>query len=264
MKKAILIITFMLLGTRTIFAGCIGNISQLYNAKIISDYSSDIAIDLMDTVIFGNYYQSDDIKKEPLEWIVVDKQPDRCLLLSKYVLNCVNYDDDVINTDANLDITWEKCGLRKYLNDCFIKEAFNESEQKKILLTDLINEDNQERDDYNPGHNFNTEGGEDTKDKIFCLSLNECKKYFEIKDINLCNMKLATKATEYAKGKWGTNFFPNGDDLDKDNCSFWLRSPGCNECHAMFVAYDGTIDTSGEFDGCGGVGIRPAMWVKYK
>lgn len=62
-------------------------------------------------VFFGTYPQSefgDD--KTPIEWLVLDREGDKALLLSWYGLDTQPY-----NADSS-DITWAACSLRKWLN----------------------------------------------------------------------------------------------------------------------------------------------------
>lgn len=61
-------------------------------------------------------------------------------------------------------ITWENCTLRAWLNDEFLATAFTEEEQRMIQTSIVSNEDNPK---------FNTEGGSETEDKIFLLSIEE-------------------------------------------------------------------------------------------
>ena len=74
-----------------------------------------------DYVVFGQYEQDNDTSngKEDVEWLVLDVQEDRALLISKYLLDCKPYN----TTDDH--VTWETCTLRKWLNDEFINTAFS-------------------------------------------------------------------------------------------------------------------------------------------
>ena len=95
----------------------------------MTEYPSNTTVDQMDTVLFGSYPQSDasGFTKEPIEWIVLDRQEDRALLLSKNILDCKNYNDTLVDT------TWENCSLRNWLNTSFLLNAFDSNEQKKNI-----------------------------------------------------------------------------------------------------------------------------------
>ena len=91
------------------------------------------------------------------------------MLLRKYsellnILDCQPY-----NTEST-EVTWETCSLRQWLNNDFYNTAFNESERKLIETTTLSNPDNP----------FGGKGGNNTDDKVFCLSMEEVYSYLDI------------------------------------------------------------------------------------
>ena len=191
---------------------------QLKNVTPIIDYVGNTSIDQMDYVTFGL-----DENSEPIEWIVLEKSNNRALLLSKYVLTSHEYNYD------NVDITWENCTMRKWLNSEYINTIFSKKEQGSILITDVINNDNVQ---------FGTNGGNNTKDKLFLLSIDEVKKYFSTD-----NQRVATN-------KGGMSRI------------WWLRSPGKPQFRAAYVNDDSYLYDYG-FTVDVGFGVRPAMWVRY-
>ena len=84
-----------------------------------------------DVVTFGHYEQDNNLDNGPeaIEWIVLDMQEGKALLLSKYGLDAIPYNTEYVN------ITWEQCTLRTWLNQDFLKTAFDEKEQSAILTT---------------------------------------------------------------------------------------------------------------------------------
>ena len=98
------------------------NLSQIARCKLVSDYSETTKVEEMDTITFGSYPQSDVSGniKDPIEWIVLDKQGDKALLLSKYILDYKWYNDEFKN------ITWESCTLRDRLNVTFYNTALQQ------------------------------------------------------------------------------------------------------------------------------------------
>ena len=83
-----------------------------------------------DVVTFGKYPQTAaGTDQTPIEWIVLDVQDGKALLLSKYGLEMKQY-----NTEYT-DITWETCTLRTWLNSDFLNKAFSSEEQSAILIT---------------------------------------------------------------------------------------------------------------------------------
>ena len=185
-----------------------------------------------DTIFFGAYEQ-DNIKsngKEKIEWIVLAKNGSRVFITSKYQLDCKMYFAPYYGK-----ITWEECTLRTWLNNDFLNAAFNTEEKNKIVTTNVVNSNNPE---------YGTPGGNNTKDKIFLLSIDEAKKYFSSDDGRKC------EATAYARA--------NGADQG----SWWLRSPGKLGMTVM------TIDKNGSFTkhaatavNFSHAGVRPALWV---
>ena len=221
------------------------DLSQIARCKLVSEYSEDTRVDQMDTITFGSYPQSDISGniKDPIEWIVLDKQGDKALLLSKYILIEKCYNDELKN------ITWGSCTLRDWLNVTFYNTAFNSSEKGRIDITYVKNNKNKE---------YGTSGGNNTYDHIFLLSLDEIEKYFSpiSKDYNA---RLIAKITNYA---CQANVNDNIDDSNEwSGYYFWLRSSGAKQHTATSVTGIGILSQGGHgvhrYDG-----VRPAMWVK--
>ncbi|MBR5702019.1 MAG: hypothetical protein IKX47_06090, partial [Oscillospiraceae bacterium] len=54
---------------------------------------------------------------EPIQWMVLARDGDRVLVISRYVLDCVRYDEEYRR------VTWETCTLRAWLNGEFLNSA---------------------------------------------------------------------------------------------------------------------------------------------
>ena len=67
--------------------------------------------------------------KEPVEWIVLEAQEDRLLLISRYGLDCLSY------CSSRDTVAWETSNIRAWLNDRFLEAAFTPEEQAGILVT---------------------------------------------------------------------------------------------------------------------------------
>ena len=159
-----------------------------------------------DIIEFGDY-----------TWIVLDKTEDTMLIITEDIVEERAYNEELGK------ITWENCTLRTYLNEEFY-EGFSEEEQEMIVETTLINSDNSE---------YGTDGGNDTTDKIFLLSLDEVEEYM----------------TE--------------DELLINDTSWWLRSPGCYQRYTSTVNIKGNINTYGEIPSHVH-GVRPALNLKIE
>ena len=197
-----------------------------------------------DIIKFGNYEQDNNLKngKEAIEWMVLDKKKDGSLfVISKYAIDCQPY-----NTKRT-DVTWETCTLRKWLNSTFLKAAFTSDEQARIAKTTVKNDDNPL---------YGTKGGNDTKDQIFLLSLDEDEMCKAVDSYS--NDFRSVKATAYAKAQ-GVGTDPSSYD---DNCIWWLRSPGNDQSNATGVYRDGFASWEGFGVDEQGVAVRPAMIIK--
>lgn len=85
------------------------------------------------TITLGMYPQNSDSEKEAVEWIVLKKEDNRCLCISRYLLDCKPYHE------IPEKIAWENCSLRKWLNNEFLFTAFSPEEREKILLSNVEN-----------------------------------------------------------------------------------------------------------------------------
>jgi hypothetical protein len=91
------------------------------------------------------------------DWYVLDRQDDRALILTEKVIDTRAYHDQEV------EVTWETCDLRKYLNGEFYN-SFGESDRARIIKVTKENNDN-------PW--YGTNGGNPTTDGIFLLSIDK-------------------------------------------------------------------------------------------
>ena len=146
-------------------------------------------IDVNEDVVMGRFGDQD------IEWMVLDVQDGKALLLSKYVI-----DSRAFNT-SDRNITWKLCMLRTWLNTDFYKKAFTSGEKKIILKTTLAEDD--------------------TEDRIFLLSEAELSRYFP-------ETKPEPRAfpTRYAMDQ-GVELLTDG------SCGWWLRTSGSQGNYAL-------------------------------
>lgn len=214
-------------------------LSQLSHYKdsdaSLERYSRQIMVDAMvgDIVYWGRYEQDNKTinGKEIIQWRVLDKRQNRLLLMSEKSL-----DEKPYNMKA-VDVTWETCTLRDWLNNTFVHEAFSSDEKSVIIRTELVNEDNAE---------YGTDGGSNTFDDVFILSFNEVKIYLPEEASRLGS------ETTFAIFQY--------DKLNVDFPTWWLRSMGIDNKRAMTVSETGDIMTDGSFVEFNEP-IRPAIWV---
>ena len=171
----------------------------------------DSIIKTGDIIPFGKY-----------TWRVLQTNADSALIITENIVELRGY-----HTDHHIDMTWEQCELRQYLNSK-IYGMFTDSEQNRIMQTSVKNASNEA---------YGTDGGNDTVDKIFLLSVEEAEKYFK-------------------------------DDADRvayyenEASYWWLRSPGRVKNIAVRVNRQGAIYDRGNFTNYHSVGVRPALLVK--
>ena len=191
-----------------------------------------------DCVYFGNYYQSDatGTTKEPIKWRVLSVDGDDAFLLADQNLDAKPY-----NTSYT-SVTWETCTLRSWLNgygasanveetdyssDNFLDTAFTAEERAAIRQTTVVNEDN-----------YGTEGGNDTTDQVYLLSIAEASnaEYGFNSEFQTESKTREAKNTVYAKsqGAWA----PKSEEYEGDGC-WWLRLPGSLSGYASGVSSHG-------------------------
>lgn len=171
---------------------------------------------------------------QPIEWLVLSVEDDRALILSRYILDAMPYNSEL------KDVTWSECSLRTYLNTEFYWNYFSDLDRQSIEQVTVENP-------YNPV--YGTAGGKDTVDWVFCLSIDEAKKYFKN------NVTRAASPAVYSRGKF---------EMVKDagGAYWWLRSPGYYGSRAANVHDTGYIAAGGGDVDNENIGIRPAMWIK--
>lgn len=194
------------------------------------------ALEAGDTLLFGSYEQDNNLSngKEPIEWVVVDRDEEGVMLMSVKCLDAHYYHKKFI------PMTWDRCDLRGWLNGEFLNEAFSEAEQEYILTTHVVN---------NKLHG--NPGGEDTEDKVYLLSYAEAMDHYpELKQRVAWPTEYCVARGCYVDPKTGA-------------CWWWLRSPGVRPIDASGVRVDGRISGYGSRDVYRPSGaIRPVIRVK--
>lgn len=177
-----------------------------------------------DTIVFGSYELDDNATngKEGIEWLVLAKEDDTILVISRYGVDWQKYNGEETST------SWEKCTLRSWLNHDFFYSAFSEKEQTIILTTTVSADENPE---------YNVNPGSDTQDKMFLLSILEADKYFNSNRERTCRF------------------------IAQDAWFWWLRSPGETLDNAATVDRDGSINKEGAQVNIVNILVRPAMWI---
>lgn len=189
-----------------------------------------------DCVYFGNYFQSDTTgtTKDPIKWRVLSVNGDDAFLLSEHVLDTRQVNEAYVST------TWESCDLRQWLNNDFYHAAFDSEEQNAIMDTTNVNEDNIAQ---------GIDGGNDTTDKVYLLSLSEATNagYGFSSDFENSDARISIY-TSYAL--YQENIIKEEKGMSPDYSAgqggwWWLRTPGAFSLNWTIVGYKGHINVGG-------------------
>ena len=248
------------------------------------------------TLTIGTWEQDNDTDTddEAIEWIVLKKDGDRALIITKKVIDSQPFYDWQNGLRPYPEIlTWENSDIRAWLNATFLQNAFTDSERDRIEETQLSTKKNS----YYSKH---TDGGEDTSDMIFLLSEEEASDYFDDKNdrmaeptdyaANRSDKKDDEQETETEEATVVTDDpsqLPAGTGIVtvhpevfvseySDGCFWWLRTPGkptkksgdddekdkYTQSNITCVGAEGAVVTAGFPGARTDFGVRPAMWIK--
>lgn len=165
-------------------------------------------------------------KKRDIEWIILEKDNDRVLLLSRTYfarMKLHSQENEGYNSYENSFCDWEECSLRNWLNDEFKNDKFNKKEQKRILKTSIV---------------IGKHPVKTIKDSIFLLSEEEQEKYRAYS----CNYLYSDKLDWWLR--------PIKDEQCKDNVRVVDAKSNYGKVkHSYFdIEY----------------AVRPAMWISLK
>ncbi len=156
----------------------------------------DKVITIGDTLLFGTYPQTRGGNDcTPIEWKILAYEDDRVLIISHYALDSQKYNSKPV------DVTWESCSLRTWLNSSFIPKAFTDAEQMCIMNT--------------------TPDGEPLQDKVFLLSSTQVQEYFPKDEDRMC------APTEYAEKQGACISYYNTEG--RATGWWWLSDPAANQ-----------------------------------
>lgn len=221
--------------------------------KELKKPTTENGITTWDCIWFGNYWQEDtngdgkaDKKddKTPIKWRVLSVEGDDAFLLADKNIDVQQYNKNYV------DVTWETCTMRSWLNgygaetnqpgedfrtNNFLDYAFSGNEQKAIRTTNVVNNDNP---------TYGTEGGNDTKDKVYLLSIDEVTN----PEYGFTSSTNSTDTREAAN----TAYVADGGEIKSSSMGsagsaddWWLRSPGDDSYYASDVDSNGSVNTCG-------------------
>lgn len=198
------------------------DIKEISKSYVIANYGKDKTYKDFDTVVLGSYEQDGDMTngKEGIEWIVLKKEHGKALLLSKYILDYVEYSNILERYTV-----WKDSRLRAWANHEFYDSSFNEKEKVLIASTRVKNYDNPV---------YVSSSGASTIDKVFVPGFDELIETFSINyddcvrepfydQKNIEEYRLLTVYTDYALKKYRKEK-NNGKAMPQPD--FWLRNQG--------------------------------------
>lgn len=198
------------------------DIKKIGEAYELANYDKTKTYKDFDSVVLGSYEQDGDVAngKEGIEWIILKREDGKALLLSKYILDYVEYSNILERYTV-----WKDSRLRAWANHEFYDDSFNEQEKVLIVSTRAKNYDNPV---------YGNSSGAGTVDKVFVpgfdelievynISYDDCirEPRYDIKPIN--DSRLATIYTDYAYKKHKKE---NSNLKSKTLVDFWLRNQG--------------------------------------
>ena len=226
MKRVLFLLIFVY---TLLFTACGEKSDQVFESEQIkiSEMNENLAVG--DCFYFGSY------KEEALLWKVLEKEDNDVLIMSFYGIDSMAYHSSYET------INYAKSEIRAFLNDSFYGQAFSDEEKERILKTSICNE-------ANPS--YGTDGGEDTEDFIYLLSIDESEK-------------LLTE--EAGRIRPGSLAMEHGAAADRDGFGFWwLRSPGFDGNYAAYMTSEGKCFSGGRrVDEAGGM-LCPVMQISLK
>ena len=195
-----------------------------------------------DTLTFGRYPQTASGDDEtPIEWIVLEVQDGKALLISKLILDTREF-----STKDTAD-SWANSEARIWLNNDFMAKAFTAEEQAAILTTEV---DNSAAQDSTGKKSI---PGKNTQDKLFLLSYHEAfDVYFPTDEARQC---VITENVHYERANHSGQYEPGEP-------AYWLLRSLLDEDGGK---YESCVSESGALKSVWYVtramGIRPVFWL---
>lgn len=186
-----------------------------------------------------------------IDWRVLEPPGEtgepQALLLADRVIGTGPYNK------AQVAMTWERCDLRGWLNGPFL-DSLGAAFQSRVLSTEVQN---------GPNPTWDTDGGDDAKDHVFLLSMEEAAWYLA--------KKKDVRWKKYRKSGWfGREQVEKGlatADEDGGAAWWWLRSPGGDPAIVAVVTPGGYLFDVGyrRTVGVAAVGgVRRALWLNLE
>ena len=254
----------------------------------MNDYRASGVYSLSSYIMKNGYFTSEVywFKYEPIKWRILTTSGNSAYIMSDIALDSfsiqpnrkgeirddlyADYNNSPGVPDGTYANNWEYCFLRRWLNETFYNEVFNDLQKEIIKTTHLDNTARSSNpNDYPKYYGYGEKAGKnkfadqckDTDDKIFLPSLRDITTtaYGFNKDVLAEDSARNLQATDFAKlhgAPMNTN--------DKKYVTWYTRSPSPangNQGYATFVLdrhAKGAIDS---VDLTPDGGVVPALWI---
>ncbi|MBQ7065616.1 MAG: bacterial Ig-like domain-containing protein [Lachnospiraceae bacterium] len=169
-------------------------------------------------------------KWERIKWRVLDNNGSTLFVVADKGLDCKNYND------VKTYITWENSTIREWLNNSFYNTAFSSNERNAIVAQNVVNDDNL---------HYDSEGGNNTTDKVYLLSIDEVTKesYGFCSEYDTYSASRWMQPSNYARARGALKI---ASGIQEGNSVWWLRSPGWGADAAANVLSLGFVSRSGQ------------------
>ena len=221
------------------------------------------------SVFFGVYPQKAGGQvRQPLEWLILKDEPDRMLLITRYVIGSVTNGGRY--WASNSDYAWDKTDLRHWLNSRFMEAAFSQAETEKIIEVPIVSECLAEKDKSVIRQCT-------TNDRVFLLSKQEAEtllctegdlcaiptEYASVPKAEMADWTNKRYPFHVTAAKWGLRDFSYDDYTNR----YYNIHPGCYPVSVSspctFMDKDRIkIQYSVQDCAWSEIGLRPAMWIR--
>ncbi|MCL2467178.1 MAG: KAP family NTPase [Micrococcales bacterium] len=184
------------------------------------------------------------VRLSGVDWRVLEVRSEgsdrQALLLADRVIGTGPYNK------ADIRTSWARCDLRRWLNEEFA-DSLGKPLTDRVLRRKVHN---------GPNPVWDTDGGEDTTDQFFLLSMEDAAGYFT--DEVPSDWKAYRKLKRFALGVHGI-----AKNEEGESSWWWLRSSGRSPVYCAGVSRDGDVRDSG-FLVSSSWAVRPAFWLNLE
>lgn len=254
----------------------------------MNDYRANGVYGLYDKITENGYYKFEVywFKYEPIKWRILTTSNNSAFIMSDIALDFFSmqpnrkseirgdllaaYNNSTGVPDGIYANNWEYSFIRRWLNETFYNEVFNDLQKEIIQTTHLDNSarscNPNEYPKYygygeNAGKNKYADQCKDTDDKIFLLSLRDVTTtaYGFNKNVLAEDSARNLKASDFAKFH-GVSM----GNTQKDYVTWYTRSPSLavgNQGYTTFVLYRDNKGVINSPDLVAEGGVVPALWI---